>query len=266
MPVVGIHLNIPKPIADHPTLLTHDEVLTAFHEFGHALHSMFSHVKYPHLAGITNVPLDFLEYPSQVNEMWATWPEVLQNYARHYKTGEIIPEALLQKVKTAAKFNQGYSTLELVGANVIDQSWHQLAAADVPDADRLLAFEAAALKKAGVDFAPVPPRYRSTYFSHIFSGDFDSMYAAGFYSYFWSEILDADSVEWFKANGGLTRANGDKFYATVLSRGASADPITLFRNFTGADPDIEPLLRRRGLSKEAEVLEPDEKISLQKKY
>lgn len=243
LPVVGIHLNISKPIARQPTLLTHYEVRTAFHEFGHALHSMFSHVKYPRLAG-TNVPSDFVEFPSQVNEMWAIWPEVLENYARHYKTGEIIPKVLLQKVETAEKFNQGYATLELVAANVIDQAWHQLAAKDVPNVDGVLTFEAAALKKAGVDFAPVPPRYRSTYFSHIFGGE----YAAGYYSYFWSEILDADSEEWFKANGGLTHANGERFYLTLLSRGASEDPLTLFRNFIGADPDIEPLLRRRGLN------------------
>jgi peptidyl-dipeptidase Dcp len=242
MPVVGIHLNIPKPTAGEPTLLTHDEVRTAFHEFGHALHAMFSQVKYPRLAG-TSVPNDFVEFPSQVNEMWATWPEVLQNYAKHYQTGAPIPQALLDKVEAAKKFNQGYATTELVAADIIDQSWHQLAAADVPAADAVMSFESAALQKAGLDFAPVPPRYRSTYFSHSFGGD----YAAGYYSYFWSEVLDADSVEWIKAHGGLTRANGDLFRVKLLSRGGTEDAMTLFRNFTGADPDIGPLLKRRGL-------------------
>ncbi len=245
-PVVGMHLNIARPAAGQPTLLTHDEVRTAFHEFGHALHSLFSDVKYPLIAG-TNVPRDFVEYPSQVNEMWATWPEVLRNYARHYQTGALIPKDLLKKIQAADKFNQGHATTELVSANVIDQAWHQITVEEVPDIEGVLAFESAALQKAGVDFAPVPPRYRSTYFSHIFGGDFDGNYAAGYYSYFWSEVLDADSVEWFKVHGGLKRKNGDYFRAQLLSRGASEDPLLLFRNFTGSDPDIGPLLKRRGL-------------------
>jgi peptidyl-dipeptidase Dcp len=240
-PVIANHLNIPKPPAGEPTLLTWDEVKTTFHEFGHALHGMFSAVKYPRFAG-TSVPRDFVEYPSQVNEMWRDWPEILQNYAKHYQTGAPLPQALLDKVAAAAKFNQGYMTTELVAANVIDQAWHQLAPADVPGADGVLAFEAAALKKAGVDFAPVPPRYRSTYFSHSMGG-----YSAGYYSYFWSEVLDADSVDWIKSHGGLTRANGDHFRATLLSRGGSDDAMTLFRNFTGGEPNITPLLKRRGL-------------------
>ncbi len=242
-PVVANHLNIPKPPAGEPTLLTWDEVITAFHEFGHALHGMFSAVNYPRFSG-TNVPRDFVEYPSQVNEMWADWPEVLQNYAKHYKTGEPIPAALLAKVKAASKFNQGFTTTEYLAASLLDQAWHQLKVSEVPDADHVLAFEAAALKKVGLDFAPVPSRYRSTYFSHIFSGN---DYAAGYYSYIWSEVLDADSVEWFKQNGGLTRANGDHFRNTLLSRGGSVEALDLFRNFRGADPDIKPLLARRGL-------------------
>ncbi len=241
-PVIANHLNIPQPPAGEPTLLTHDEVRTAFHEFGHALHGMFSHVKYPRFAG-TGVPRDFVEFPSQVNEMWVTWPEVLQNYAKHYQTGAPIPQALLDKVEATKKFNQGYMTTELVAANVIDQAWHQLAPADVPGADGVVAFETAALRKAGLDFAPVPPRYRSTYFSHSFAGG----YSAGYYSYFWSEVLDADTVGWIKAHGGLTRANGDRFRATLLSRGGSEEAMTLFRNFTGGEPDIGPLLKRRGL-------------------
>jgi peptidyl-dipeptidase Dcp len=241
-PVVANHLNIPKPPAGEPTLLTHDEVRTAFHEFGHALHGMFSNVKYPRFSG-TSVPRDFVEYPSQVNEMWMDWPEVLKNYAKHYQTGEPIPQALLDKVEAAEKFNQGFKTTEYLAASLLDQTWHQLKPAEIPkDA---VAFEKQALQKAGVDFPPVPPRYRSFYFSHAFAGG----YSAGYYSYLWSEVLDADSVEWMKEHGGLTRENGDHFRETLLSRGGSADALSLFKNFTGRDPYIEPLLKRRGLEK-----------------
>ena len=225
-----------------PTLLTHDEVRTMFHEFGHALHGMFSNVKYPRFAG-TSVPRDFVEYPSQVNEMWASWPEVLRNYAKHYQTGAPIPQELLDKLSAAEKFNQGFATTELVAANVIDQAWHQHAAGELPGADGVAAFEAKALAAHGVDFGPVPPRYRSTYYSHIFAGG----YSAGYYSYFWSEVLDAASVEWMKANGGLKRENGDRFRATLLSRGGSEEAMTLFRNFTGGEPKVQPFLERRGL-------------------
>jgi peptidyl-dipeptidase Dcp len=239
-PVVAMHLNIPEPPKGEPTLLTFDEVTTAFHEFGHVLHGMFSNVKYPRFAG-TNVPRDFVEYPSQVNEMWATWPEVLANYAKHHKTGEPMPKALLDKVLATGTFNQGFATTEYLGAAMLDQAWHQLTPAQVP-ADALK-FEQETLKKIGVDFAPVPPRYRSTYFNHIFSGG----YAAGYYAYLWSEVLDADSVEWFKEHGGLTRENGDHFRKTLLSKGGSVDAMALFRDFRGRDPNIEPLLVRRGL-------------------
>ncbi len=241
-PVIANHLNIPKPPAGEPTLLTHDEVRTMFHEFGHALHGMFSSVRYPRFAG-TSVPRDFVEYPSQVNEMWMSWPEVLRNYAKHYQTGAPIPQALLDKVAAAEKFNQGFATTELVAANVIDQAWHQRTAQELPDEGGVLAFEARALADKGVDFAPVPPRYRSTYYSHIFAGG----YSAGYYSYFWSEVLDAASVEWLKAHGGLTRENGDRFRAMLLSRGGSDDAMALFRNFTGGDPSTKPFLERRGL-------------------
>ena len=241
-PVVANHLNIPKPPPGEPTLLTHDEVRTAFHEFGHALHGMFSKVKFPRFSG-TSVPRDFVEYPSQVNEMWATWPEVLKNYAKHYKTGEPIPQALLDKVIAAQKFNQGFKTTEYLSASLLDQAWHQLNPSDVPkDA---VAFEVEALHKARVDFPPVPPRYRSFYFSHAFAGG----YSAGYYSYLWSEVLDADTVEWFKEHGGLKRENGDRFRAMLLSRGGSADALGLFKNFVGRDPYIEPLLKRRGLDR-----------------
>lgn len=240
-PVVANHLNIPKPPAGEPTLLTFDEVTTMFHEFGHALHGMFSAVRYPRFSG-TSVPRDFVEYPSQVNEMWAVWPEVLKNYARHYQTGAAMPPELLDKVTAARKFNQGFATTEYLAAALLDQRWHQLSPEQAPgDA---LAFEAEALKQAGVDFAPVPPRYRSTYFSHIFANG----YSAGYYAYIWSEVLDADTVEWFKEHGGLLRANGDKFRQQILSRGGSADAMMLYRAFRGRAPDIEPLLERRGLT------------------
>jgi len=240
-PVVANHLNIPKPPAGEPTLMTYDEVRTAFHEFGHALHGMFSNVKYPHFSG-TSVPRDFVEYPSQVNEMWAIWPEVLANYAKHYKTGEPMPKALLDKVIASKKFNQGYMTTEYLAASLLDQRWHQLTPAQLP-AD-VLAFEASALKDAGVDFVPVPTRYRTTYFSHSMNGG----YSAGYYAYLWSEKLDADTVEWFKENGGLMRKNGDHFRQTLLSRGGTSDAMEMFRNFRGRDPIIEPLLDRRGLT------------------
>ena len=239
-PVVANHINIPKPPAGQPTLLTFDEVTTMFHEFGHALHGMFSNVHYPRFAG-TTVPNDFVEYPSQVNEMWAVWPDVLKNYAKHYQTGEPIPQALLDKVMATRKFNQGFATTEYLSAALLDQRWHQLAPEQVPT--DVLAFEADALQQAGVDFAPVPPRYRTAYFSHAFSGG----YSAGYYAYIWSEELVADSINWFKENGGLERKNGDWFRSTLLSRGGSADAMGLFRNFRGRDPILQPLLERRGL-------------------
>jgi peptidyl-dipeptidase Dcp len=239
--VIANHLNIPKPAAGEPTLLTFDEVKTAFHEFGHALHGMFSNVKYPRFSG-TDVPQDFVEYPSQVNEMWAVWPEVLANYAKHYQTGAPMPKELLDKVAASRKFNMGYVTTEYLAAALLDQKWHQLTPSQVPT--DVLAFEADALKGAGVDYALVPPRYRTTYFSHSFSGG----YAASYYAYLWSEKLDADTVVWFNENGGLQRKNGDWFRKTLLSRGGTADAMELFRNFRGRDAVIEPLLQRRGLT------------------
>ena len=239
--VIANHLNIPKPAAGEPTLLTFDEVKTAFHEFGHALHGMFSNVKYPRFSG-TDVPQDFVEYPSQVNEMWAVWPEVLANYAKHYQTGAPMPKELLDKVAASRKFKMGYVTTEYLAAALLDQKWHQLTPAQIPT--DVLAFEADALKGAGVDYALVPPRYRTTYFSHSFSGG----YAAAYYAYLWSEKLDADTVVWFNENGGLQRKNGDWFRKTLLSRGGTADAMELFRNFRGRDAVIEPLLQRRGLT------------------
>jgi peptidyl-dipeptidase Dcp len=241
-PVVANHLNIPLPAAGQPALLTFDQVRTMFHEFGHALHGMFSHVRYPRFAG-TQVPRDFVEYPSQVNEMWASWPEVVKHYAKHYQTGAALPPELLEKMLSTLKFNQGFLTTEYLAATLLDQAWHQIPPDAAPDADGVVPFEEAALKKYGVDFAPVPPRYRSTYFSHVFAGG----YSAGYYSYIWAEVLDADSVEWIKQHGGLTRENGDRFRSTLLSRGGSEDALQLFRNFTGREPYLGPLLARRGL-------------------
>ncbi|HEY5775549.1 MAG TPA: M3 family metallopeptidase [Xanthomonadales bacterium] len=242
-PVVANHLNITKPVsADEPTLLTFDEVTTMFHEFGHALHGMFSNVNYPQFSG-TSVPRDFVEFPSQVNEMWSIWPEVLQNYAVHYQTGEPMPQTLLDKVLETQKFNQGYITTEYLAASLLDQSLHQLKPEEVPTADTLLDFEAKVLEDAGVALDTVPPRYRSTYFSHIVGG-----YSAGYYAYIWAEVLDADTVEWFKKNGGMNRENGDRLRRMLLSRGGSEDAMTLYRDFSGAEPDIQPLLERRGLN------------------
>ncbi len=240
--VIGNHLNVTKPPAGEKTLLTWAEVTTLFHEFGHALHGMFSNVQYPSFSG-TSVPCDFVEFPSQVNEMWAEWPEVLANYAVHCDTGEAMPAALLEKVLAAMKFNQGFATTEYLSASLLDQSWHQKSAENLPDAEALLQFEADSLKQAGVDLAIVPPRYRSTYFSHIIDG-----YSAGYYAYIWSEVLDADAVEWFKENDGLNRSNGEHFRKTVLSRGGAEDATSLYRSFRGADADVKPLLIRRGLN------------------
>jgi len=240
-PVIANNLNIPKPAAGEPTLLTYDEVRTTFHEFGHALHGMFSNVKYPRFSG-SRVPRDYVEFPSQVNEMWMAWPEVLANYAKHYETGAPMPKELLDKVQASQQFNEGFRTTEYLAAALLDQAWHQLTPEQIPT--DVLAFEAEALKKAGVDFALVPPRYRTTYFSHTFAGG----YSAGYYGYLWAEKLDADTVNWFKENGGLTRKNGDHFRKTLLSRGGTLDAMQMYRNFRGKDAVIQPLLERRGLT------------------
>ena len=241
-PVIANHLNVVKPPKGEPTLMSFDEVITTFHEFGHALHGMFSDVNYPYFAG-TSVPRDFVEYPSQVNEMWAIWPEVLKNYAVHHETGKPMPKELLDKVLATQKFNQGFATTEYLSASLLDQALHQLSPDQVPTGEEIITFEADALKTAGVAMDVIPPRYRSTYFSHIIGG-----YSAGYYSYIWSEVLDADTVEWFKENGGLKRENGDHFRKTLLSRGGSKDALKIFKDFRGAEPNIQPLLDRRGLN------------------
>jgi len=240
-PVITNNLNLAKPAPGEPTLLTWDEVRTTFHEFGHGTHGWFSKVKYPRFSG-TAVPRDYVELPSQVYEMWMAWPEVLANYAKHYQTGEPMPKELLDKLRASQKFNEGYRTTEYLAAAVIDQRWHQLGSKAIPT--DVKSFEEQALRDAGLDFAPVPPRYSSTYFSHAFSGG----YSAGYYSYLWAERLDADAGEWFKENGGLQRKNGDRFRKMVLSKGGTMDAVQMYRDFRGRDPVIEPLLERRGLN------------------
>ena len=240
--IVTNNLNVPKPPAGSPTLLSYDEVETLFHEFGHALHGLFARVTYPKFAG-TSVYRDFVEFPSQVNEMWMLWPSVLANYAVHIETGEPMPQELVDKLLAAASFNEGFATSEYLAAALLDQAWHSI----TKPVDEVETFEAAALAHVGLDNPAVPTRYSSTYFAHVFAGGYD----AGYYSYIWSEVLDADTVEWFKENGGLTRENGDRFRNLLLGVGGSQDPLEAYRAFRGRDAVIEPLLKRRGLLDEA---------------
>ena len=240
-PVVVVNnLNVPKPAAGAPTLLSYDEVNTFFHEFGHALHGLFARVTYPKFAG-TNVHRDFVEFPSQVNEMWMLWPEILANYAVHFETGEPMPQDFVDKIRASSAFNEGFKTSEYLAAALLDQAWHRITSDDTV-AD-VAEFEAEALAAVGLDNPAVPTRYSSPYFAHTFSGGYD----AGYYSYIWSEVLDADTVEWFTENGGLTRANGDRFRSMLLGVGGSKDPLEAYREFRGRDAVIEPLLKRRGL-------------------
>ena len=240
-PVVFNVGNFTKPAPGQPALLSWDDVTTMFHEFGHALHGMFADEEYPSLSG-TNVARDFVEFPSQINEHWALYPQVLAHYAINIKTGKPMPQELVDKIKRAATFNQGYDLTELLAAAELDMQWHTLAAgAPKPNVD---AFEAAALKATGVDVPQVPPRYRSTYFLHIWSNG----YAAGYYAYLWAEMLDDDAFAWFTEHGGLTRANGDRFRAMILSRGNTEDLAAMYRAFRGRDPEIGPMLETRGLA------------------
>jgi len=240
LPVVVNNLNISKPPVNDPTLLTLSEVTTVFHEFGHALHGLFSAVKYPLLSG-TNVERDFVEFPSQVNEMWIFWPEVVANYALHYKTGERIPQEWLDRVESSETFNQGFETTAYLAATVLDLAFHEISPED--EIVDVAAFEAVAIKEYGLGLAVIPPRYRSTYFSHIFAGG----YSSGYYGYIWSEVFDAETVDWFKENGGLSRANGDHFRNQLLSLGGSVDSREMIRKLLGRDATIQPLLKRRGL-------------------
>ncbi len=237
-PVVVNVCNFTKPTAGRPALLSFDDVTTIFHEFGHALHAMFSHIRYPLLGSVSR---DFVEFPSQFNEHWSLDPTVFANYAKHYQTGQPMPQSLVDKIKRSRTFNQGYDTTEYLSAALLDMAWHSLPAnAPLQDAN---VFEAAALKRFQVDLPQVPPRYHTTYFAHIWDGG----YSAGYYAYLWSEVLDHDAFYWFKEHGGLTRANGQRFRDLVLSRGGTQDVATTFRNFRGRDPIVEPLLIERGL-------------------
>lgn len=242
-PVVVNNLNVPKPAPGRPTLLTLDEVTTLFHEFGHALHGLFATVTYPHFAG-TNVYRDFVEFPSQVNEMWIYWPEILASYARHIDTGEPLPAEVVDKLHASEVFNEGFATSEYLAAAWLDQAWHSLSVDEAAGDLDVAGFEASALAEIGLDNPSVPTRYSSTYFAHVFSGG----YSAGYYSYIWSEVLDADTVEWFRENGGLRRENGDRFRERLLGVGGSKDPLEAYRDFRGRDADIQPLLERRGLA------------------
>jgi len=244
LPVVVNVLNIPHPADGEPALLTLDEVRTLFHEFGHALHGLFSEVTYPRLSG-TEVPRDVVEFPSQVNEMWILWPEVLTHYARHVQTGEPLAAAVVEALLAAEQWGEGFRTTEYLAATILDQAWHRVAPdAAIDDVDR---FEREALERAGIHLPLIPPRYRSRYFQHVFGGG----YSAGYYSYIWAEVLDADTVDWFKENGGMRRENGDEFRAKLLSVGGSVDTMAAFRSIRGRDPDVGPLLRRRGLDRAA---------------
>lgn len=240
-PVVYNVANFTKPAKGQPALLSYDNVSTMFHEFGHALHGMFSDATYPSLSG-TNVPRDFVEFPSQFNEHWALEPKVLANYAKHYETGEPMPQSLVEKIENSRTFNQGYDTTEYLAAALVDMAWHTLPS-DAPQ-QNVEEFEDAALERFKVDLETVPPRYHSTYFSHIF----DSGYAAGYYSYLWSEVLAHDAYYWFVDHGGMTRENGQRFRQMILSQGNSEDPAALYRTFAGHDPGVQPLLIERGLA------------------
>ncbi|MFD5921027.1 M3 family metallopeptidase [Kitasatospora sp. NPDC058201] len=240
-PVVYNNLNVAKPAPGEPVLLSWDEVRTLFHEFGHALHGLFSDVRYPYFAG-TAVPRDFVEFPSQVNEMWMVRPEVLANYAKHHETGEPLPAELVERIGAAESFGQGFRTVEYLAAALLDWAWHTLPEGqEVADAEE---FEAAALAEAGLAVAAVPPRYRTNYFAHIFAGG----YSAGYYAYIWSEVLDADTVEWFEGNGRSVRESGEVFRRELLARGDGRDALASFRAVVGRDPETGPLLARRGLA------------------
>ncbi|ELN9421372.1 peptidyl-dipeptidase Dcp [Enterobacter ludwigii] len=238
-PVIYNVCNYQKPANGQTALISWDDVVTLFHEFGHTLHGLFASQRYASLSG-TNTPRDFVEFPSQINEHWASHPQVFAHYARHYQTGEPMPEALRDKMLNATQFNKGYDMTELLSAALLDMNWHGISE-PVDDVDT---FEAAALHKEGLDLPAVPPRYRSSYFAHIFGGG----YAAGYYAYLWTQMLADDGYQWFVEQGGLTRENGQKFREAILSRGNSTDLAELYRNWRGHDPKIEPMLENRGLS------------------
>ncbi len=239
-PVIYNVCNFSKPAAGEPALISYDDVTTMFHEFGHALHGLLSDQTYPSLAG-TNVARDFVELPSQINEHWALYPEVFNNYAVHYKTGERMPQELVDKVVKASRFNQGYALAEVLAAAGLDMQWHTIGAGEkIDDVD---AFEKQALENINLHLQQVPPRYRSTYFMHLWGHG----YAASYYAYLWAEMLDNDAYAWFTENGGMTRENGQRFRDMILSRGNSDDFNKMFVEFRGSEPDITPMLKHRGL-------------------
>lgn len=240
-PVIYNVCNYPKPAAGKAALISWDDVITLFHEFGHALHGLFARQRYATLSG-TNTPRDFVEFPSQINEHWASHPEVFAHYARHYETGEPMPEALRDSLFRAANFNKGYDMTELLSAALLDMNWHSVPTSSLPgDVEQ---FETQALQRENIDLAAVPPRYRSSYFSHIFGGG----YAAGYYAYLWTQMLADDGYQWFVEHGGLSRENGQQFREAILSRGNSSDLEQLYRDWRGHDPRIAPMLKNRGLS------------------
>ena len=242
-PVVVNVMNLTRPADGAPTLLSADEVTTLFHEFGHALHGLLSDVRYPVFSG-TNVPRDFVEFPSQVNEMWARRPEVLARCAHHVETGEVLPDELLARVLEAERFGEGQATVEYLGAALLDLAWHSLTEEEAAAIDDVDAFEERVLAEAGLDVPGIHPRYRSRYFQHVFAGG----YSAAYYSYFWAEVLDADAAEWFAERGGLVRESGERMRREVLSRGGAIDYLDAYRALRGADATPEALLRRRGLA------------------
>jgi peptidyl-dipeptidase Dcp len=242
LPVIYNVANLPKPAPGEPALITFTDATTMFHEFGHGLHGMFANTIYPTLSGASTAA-DFVEFPSQFNEHWALYPAVFHHYARHYKTGEPMPAELAAKIKNASTFNQGYALTEIVAAAELDMQWHTLppsAPLQQPDA-----FEKQALEKTHLLLSAVPPRYRSSYFRHIW--DISEDYAAGYYAYLWAEMLDDDAYQWFEDNGGITRANGDRFRQMILSRGNTEDLTKMYAAWRGKDPSVEPMMKYRGL-------------------
>jgi len=240
LPVVYNVANFTKPAPGQPALLAFRDVVTMFHEFGHALHGMFANTMYPAISG-AQVARDFVEFPSQFNENWASYPEVFKHYAKHYQTGAAMPAELFAKIEKSSKFNQGYGLTEIIAAAELDMQWHTLAA-DAP-LEKVDDFEVAALKRKNLLLSAVPPRYRSSYFAHIWQDD----YAAGYYAYLWAEMLDHAAFQWFEDHGGLTRANGDRVRQMILSRGNTEEPGKMYSEWMGGQPSIEPMLKFRGL-------------------
>lgn len=253
LPIISIVCNFTQPTASAPALLTFDEVSTYFHEFGHALHGLLSNVQYESLAG-TSVPRDFVELPSQIMENWAAEPEVLKLFAKHYQTGETIPDEMIEKMKATGTFNQGFATTEYLAASILDMMYHAI---EKPLEGDIVSYEVNSMKEAGLMDAIIP-RYRSTYFNHIFAGG----YSAGYYSYIWSEVLDSDAFEAFKSTSLFDQENALSFRQNILEKGGTQDPEKLYENFRGKQPSIEPLLKKRGL--DIEIKEKQPEINLKK--